>query len=447
VHQADEEYRWFVFHFSLIAPAAYADCSSLKNIMDEALKLYSWQGFLTEKVKATEIKSRADLRKHGSLFADKDKKKLVYWVNWGKLEKTNRWRRAHFKHYPKDSSVKHYPSQNVEIEERQKKKGESPKHKLVKDYLVTLLKRMIANGKPAIWSFVDPRISQFPLTGNLLSDVIDVQQEYSVQTSFGKMYKLDIALIGEKIRNKPIILGAIEIEFNHEFELLKCLICKSSGFPLISIDITEVKENEITEKWCESTLLETTTTSGDDRRRNYVYIHDMLYPVYVDIPDDILKETRHQYIVFVNDEEYEQLLKWLNILKESLGINGNEVLIQPVNCNNDQMLTMLRNDGSIAGHDWASYNNKRYIKVNLDRPKIKSGNLYKYHLIMANLLNSYFETLVGYKYKLGVTNHNPDDHIWSVWHKQANGGSRIKVLPKHVSEPVRSIMEILKQLN
>ena len=415
--------------------------------MDEALKLYSWHGELIEKVKATEIKSRADARKHG-LFADKDKK-LVYWVNWVKLGKTNRWRRAHFKHYPKNSSVKHYSSKNIfdEIEERDQKKGESAKHKLVKDYLTALLKRMIADGSPATWSFVDKRISQFPLTGNLLSDVIDVRQEYPIQTPFGKEYKLDIALIGATILKKPIVLGAIEIEFNHEFELLKCLICKSSGFPLISIDITEVNEHDITEKWCELTLLETTKTSGDDRRRNYIYIHDMLYPVYVDIPENVLKETRHQYIVFVDDKKHDQLLKCLITLKEALGINGNEVLIQPQNCTNEQTLSAQKNEGSIAGHDWASYNTKRYIRVTLDRPKIKSGNLYKYHLTMANLLNSYFETLVGYKYRLGETNYKPDEHIWSVWQKQADGGGRVRILPKHVSEPVRSIMDILKQLN
>ena len=414
--------------------------------MDEALRLYSWHGVLTEKLKATEIKSRADARKYGP-YAD-EKKKLVYWVNWGRLRKTDRWKRAHFKHYPKNSSTKHYTSQNIinEIDERDQRKGESIKHKAVKDYITALLKRMISERSPAKWSFVDKRISHFPLTGNLLSDVIDIRQEYPIQTPFGKDYKLDIALIGAKIREKPIILGAIEIEFNHEFELLKCLICKSSGFPLISIDITEVKENEITEKWCESTLLETTMTSGDDRRRNYMYIHDMLYPVYVDIPENILKETRHQYIVFVSNEKYEQLLAWLNTLKESLGINGNDVLIQPVNCNNDQMLSMLENEGSIAGHDWASYNNKRYIRIKLNRPKIKSGNLYKYHLAMANLLNSYSETLVGYKYRLGEINYKPDEHLWSVWQKQDNGGNRVRILPKHVSEPVRSIMDILKHL-
>ena len=66
---------------------------------------------------------------------------------------------------------------------------------------------------------------------------------------------------------------------------------------------------------------------------------------------------------------------------------------------------------------------------------------------MANLLNSYFETLVGYKYRLGETNYKPEEHIWSVWQKQADGDDRVRILPKHVSEPVRSIMDILKQLN
>lgn len=414
--------------------------------MDEALKLYSWHGMLTEKIKATNIKSRADSRKHAP-FADEDRK-LVYWVNWGQIKKTGRWRRAHFRHYPKNSAVKHFCSKSIveEIEKRDQNKGESVKHKLVKDYLTVLLKRMVSEGSSAIWSFIDKRISQYPLIGNLLSDVVDIKQEYPIKTPFGKEYKLDIALIGDKIKNKPIILGAIEIEFNHEFELLKCLICKSSGFPLFSIDITEVNENDITEEWCKSTLLETTMISEDERRRNYIYIHDMLYPVYVEIPKDVLKKTRHQYVVFVDDEKHDDLFKLLNALKSALKINDEKLVIQQVNCSNKQMISVQENEGSIAGHDWASYNTKRYIRISLDRPKIKRGNLYKYHLAMASLLNSHFETLVGYKYRRGIKNDNPDEHIWSVWGKQTNGFGNIPILPKHVSEPVRSIMDILKEL-
>jgi hypothetical protein len=66
----------------------------------------------------------------------------------------------------------------------------------------------------------------------------------------------------------------------------------------------------------------------------------------MDIPDSIAKEQRHQYVVFVRDNDFDRLLSLLIKLKEALGIVGNEVLVQPVPCKNDQMLAMFRNEGS-----------------------------------------------------------------------------------------------------
>jgi hypothetical protein len=193
-------------------------------------------------------------------------------------------------------------------------------------------------------------------------------------------------------------------------------------------------------------LSETTTSSDDQRRRNYIYVHDSLYPVYMDVPSDLNKELRHQYVIFIRDENFESLLKLLNRLRESLGIVGNEVLIQPVPCKNDQMLTMLKNEGSIAGHDWANYNASRYIRVTLDRPVSKSGPIYRYHLAMANLLNAYYETLVGYKYRPGLYNEDPSDPVWQTWVVEDGRVKKIPIIQKHVSEPLGSIMTILESL-
>ena len=413
--------------------------------MDEALKVYGWRGILAESLKATEIKSRADARKLGP-FADHDHKRVL-WVNLGVTKETGKIRKRHFRHYPKNSGkTGGYRSVNEEMDEREKARGESSKHLRVKDSLFKIFERMVKEKQPARWSFVDKRISEFPLSGNLLSEVVSIEREYSIHTPFGKKYELDIALLGQKVREQPIILGGIEIEFTHEFEMLKCLLCKSLGFPLVCLDITEVSENEITEKWCEERLLETTTNSDDALRRNYIYIHEMLYPVYMDIPSNILKENRHQYVIFCKDREFDKLVNWLKELKVLLGIQDNTILIQPVNCTNDQMRKIIENEGSIAGHNWRDFNGSRFIRVNLDKPVTKSGPLYKYHLLMAHLLNGYFETLVGYKYRCGVSNKQLDDHVWKILRFESNQLRHISILPKHVSEPVISILAILSNL-
>lgn len=414
--------------------------------MDEALRVYSWRGILTDSIIATDIKSRADARKLGP-FADFQKRRLC-WIRWSQIQKTGRWRRAHFRHLPKPSNLTEVRNEVLgEIERRNSAKSESERHKKAKEHLATYLRELLQTGRLIKWAFVDKRVSHFPITGDLLAEVVDVQTEYFIHTPFGKDYKLDIALLGSHIVDNPIVLGAIEIEFTHEFEMSKCLMCKALGFPMVCIDITEPCEEEFNEKWIESKLVETTQTSLDERRRNYIYIHDMLYPVYMDLPSNVDKYRRHQFIIFINDNNFDRLLKDLRGLKETLCISRNEVLIQLVPCKNEQMLTMLQNEGSIAGHDWSTYNPWRYIRVTLDRPINKSGLIYKYHLAMAGLLNSKYETLVGYKYRTGIHNDDPDNPIWqsSVWDKKVL--KKVSVLPKHVSEPLGSIISVLETLD
>lgn len=413
--------------------------------MNEAVRVYSWRGILAESVKATDIKSRADARKLGP-FADFQRKRLC-WVRWSQLGIAGRWRRAHFRHLPKPSNMPKVRDEVLaEFEKRNSAKSESGRHKKAKEHLAMYLRKLLADRRSLKWAFVDNRVSNFPITGNLLADVVDVQTEYFIHTPFGKDYKLDIVLLGSNIVNNPIVLGAIEIEFTHEFEMSKCLICKALSFPLVSIDITEPCEDDFSDQWIESKLVETTQTSLDERRRNYIYIHNMLYPVYMDLPFNADKHRRHQFIIFINDKHFENLLKHLRILKESLSLTDDDVLIQPVPCRNEQMLAMLQNEGSIAGHDWFAYNAWRYIRVTLDRPINKSGLLYKYHLAMARLLNSNYDTLVGYKYRTRIHNDEPDDPLWHEWVKGESGVKKVPVLPKQVSEPLCSIISVLETL-
>lgn len=413
--------------------------------MNKALRVYSWSGILVDTVEATEIKSRADARKLGP-FADFERRCMT-WVRWNQIARTGRWRRAHFRHLPKPNSESDTRRElNREFERRESAKAESSEHSTAKKHLAQYLRGLLAAGRSLRWAFVDKRVSDFPLTGNLLSEVVDVQTEYAIQTPFGKDYKLDIALLGPIIAKNPIVLGGIEIEFTHEFEMARCLVCKALGFPLFCIDISDSAMETITSNWIESALIETTASSGDQRRRNYIYIHDALYPVYMDIPDSIAKEQRHQYVVFVRDNDFDRLLSLLIKLKEALGIVGNEVLVQPVPCKNDQMLAMFRNEGSIAGHDWANYNTTRYIRVSLDRPVRKSGPIYKYHLAMAAILNAHFETLVGYKFRAGLHNEEPTEPIWHVWIPDDGRARKTPLIQKHVSEPLGSIISVLESL-
>lgn len=397
-------------------------------------------------VEATEIKSRADARKLGP-FADSERRRVT-WVKWSQIAKTGRWRRAHFRHLPKrntESDVRKELSR--EFERREFAKAESLEHSSAKEHLAEYLRGLLAASRSLRWAFVDKRVSGFALTGDLLSDVIEVKTEYPIHTPFGKDYKLDIALLGPTIAKKPIVLGGIEIEFTHEFEMSRCLVCKALGFPLFCIDISESPTPVASPRWLESALIETTTSSEDQRRRNYIYIHDALYPVYMDIPVSIDKEQRHQYVIFVRENEFDRLLSLLIKLKQALGIEGNGVLIQPVHCKNEQMLSMLQNEGSIAGHDWANYNQTSYIRVSLDRPVQKSGNIYKFHLAMAAILNAYFETLVGYKYQLGKCNDEPAEPIWHVWVPDNGNAKKTPLIQKHLSEPLGSILSILESLH
>lgn len=413
--------------------------------MNDALRVYSWNGVLVDTIVATDIKSRADARKLGP-FADSERRRVT-WVRWTQIAKTGRWRRAHFRHLPKQKKDSIFRNElTSEFEHREKAKTESHEHLTAKEHLADYLRSLLAAGRSLKWAFVDKRVSRFPLTGDLLSDVVEVKTEYPIHTPFGKDYKLDIALLGPTIAKKPIVLGGIEIEFTHEFEMSRCLVCKALGFPLFCIDISEYAPQEMSPSWLESALIETTSSSDDQRRRNYIYIHDALYPVYMDIPNSIAKDQRHQYVIFVRENEFERLHDLLVKLKQTLGIVGNEVLIQPVPCKNEQMLSMLQNEGSIAGHDWANYNQSRYIRVSLDRPVQKSGVIYKYHLAMAAILNAHFETLVGYKFRSGIYNQEPEEPIWHVWVPDNGIATKIPLIQKHVSEPLGSIMSILESL-
>ena len=170
-------------------------------------------------------------------------------------------------------------------------------------------------------------------------------------------------------------------------------------------------------------------------------IHNSLYPIYVNIPSEIRDDDKHQFIVFCKDERFESLVSTLKRYKKALNLSESDVTIQvvKVNINEPSSLKMISNEGSIAGREWRQFNTNRYIRIVKKIPKDKKGNLYLFHLIMARLNNAHYETLVGYKYRQGLNNEEYDNPIWTTT------SNKIQVIPKHLSEPIKFVIEHLRE--
>lgn len=416
-----------------------------------AIRIFSpTEGLLNERIEALDIKGREDARKIGP--SCNHNKELMHWVRWYKRS-SGKNVKPHFKTYGNNiSNVKHLTKiieKEVHLVEGEKK---SDIHQKTQEILLTVIKKLVLQKKPISWAFNDKRLTDFSLTGNLLSDVKEARKEYKVSPPFINFYKLDIALIGDIIHSKPIILGAIEIENTHEVDLLKTLLVKSLGFPLLTIDIKNATYSEITEEWCLKRLTETTCNSGDDRRRNYVYLHNMLYPVYLSNFKSWEVTPKHQYIIFVSDNEFENLLDTINLLKKSLRLTDKSVSLMPVKLNrkNKGSVTQFENEGALAGPSWRQYNENSFLRLIIDRPVEKQGGIYLFHLVLTQLLTLHFDCLVGYKVNSGESNWDREDTIWEISRKHLNPKKNPKYIierkrfcPKRISEPINEIISVI----
>ena len=416
--------------------------------MKKAKRLYSWEGFCKTDIFAVEIKSRSDARKLGPFVTDD--KDPVLWVNWGTRSNSDKKIRPYFRRYPKNVNRSNKHSLRLDNIAQEKLKAKSDIHRKTRDLLADALREMIREGKNLEWVYNDDRASDFNFSGNLLADVVKVETEYELATPFGFKYRFDIALIGEVVKGSPIILGAIEVEYTHRFEMLKAFICKLLGFPLVSITITAEDESNISKEWCLKRLKETTYTSHDGLRRNYIYIHNMLYPVYANIPRGFREKDRHQYIIFTADENVDNLIDDLESLRVGLDIPKPAVLVQKQVCDHPRAQITLKNEGSIAGPEWMEYNTRQYIRLNIDVPRQKMGAIYKFHLAMTLVLNTRYETYVGYKYSLGLSNEDVDEPLWIRAINMTPGKipatwKKFRLLPKHLSEPVRLMLEQMQE--
>lgn len=418
---------------------------------ETAIRLFSpTEGLLNEKIAAIDIKGREDARKIGPFCNSNNE--LMQWVRW--YTKSNGKKvKPHFKTYGDITHSINHLSRIIEKEFQEIESGKKLDiHKKTQEVLLKVIKKLVSERKPINWAFNDHRLSDFPLRGNLLSEVQDAQKEFIISPPFTNYYKLDIALIGEVIHSKPVMLGAIEIENTHEVDLLKTLLVKSLGFPLLTIDIKDVIYNEITEEWCLKRLTETTYDSEDKRRRNYVYLHNMLYPVFLSNFEGFEITTKHQYIIFVVEQQFEHLCNTINLLKESLKLSSESVSLMPVKLNqNDKgSITQFENEGAIAGPSWRKYNEKSFIRLVVERPVDKRGKVYLFHLVLTKLLTLHYNCLVGYKANSGKSNWDHKDAIWEVSRKHLNPHKNPKYIfeqkrfcPKRVSEPINEIISVI----
>ncbi len=412
--------------------------------MKEALRVHGYFGFFKETVTAREIKSREHARKLGR-FTDGNGGE-VYWRRsiFDPTSKRLR-RRSHFAHYPRKhgAAIRITSANDFDTDHYSKLRSESSKHRKALLLVLEILRDRHSSDQPAFWHFKDEQASAYSLSGNLLADAQEICPEYPYTTPFGNVFQFDVAIIGTKYTKSVNVIGAVEIEFTHEFDVNKRMLTEAMGFPLLSIDITEVEEKEITYDWCQQALFGTTESDPQGRRSNYVYLHSMLYPAFSDRPHDRFG-NRHQYVIVAKDSEFNRIVRELDRIKSRLRLGDKSVLIQPVNAKSDQARKMQANEASIAGAHWAEFNTRQYIRVTLDRPAQKAGAVFTFHLLMTRYINGQCDALVGYKWTTGISNDDPDNPFWERYDSATQTWRRI--MPKQLGQPLKSIMRKLKSI-
>lgn len=317
--------------------------------MEEALVIFSRQGLFKKNIQASDIKSREHARKLWPLITPTKPHELVGWVSPSFKE---RRQRSYFRKFREDTVSQSMTQVLEEMERtRQCEVGESQMHQRAKELLQKELQRRIDARMSMRWSFKDSNVSDLPLSGNLLFGATDAIKEYPIRPPFGFSYRLDVAVIGAPISTQDIILGGIEIELSHPFEGRKAMISKTQGFPLISVDISEMTLDQLTPEWAGQILEMTTTNAPDGRRKSYVYLHDLLYPLYLIRPAFLMGKhhEKHQYHAFTDDASLKQLMQWVQHLKQKLGLTDGDISTSLVNNSSETSATSNRRRDSRSG--------------------------------------------------------------------------------------------------
>ena len=395
--------------------------------------------------KSAEFFSREDARKYSPFFDDDYN--LVYWVNSSyDQDSGKRKKRSYFRHYPKKELI--CKKANTELKIIKEKDN---RHKKAQKILMDILNKKISKSENLDWFYKDERLTDFPIGGNLLKYVEKAKEEHKINIApLNLDYCLDIVLLGQELNGQNVILGAIEIENTHEAEFLKVLVCKSLGFPLFTIDISEYNENEINKELCLKLLLETTKDNIQSRRRNFIYIHNLLLPIYIIKNKDWDFDDGHQYLIIMKkDDDIDRFKKDINILKNELGLNEKNVLFQcvKINMNVDSSITMQGNDLGLLTQNTNDYNTSRYIRLILERPE-EDRNLYLFHFVLCKLLALHFDCIVGYKYRRrSAYDRNEDEYLWNLkkYNKNIMDWEYKKYCPKQLSEPIFMIVDEIKK--
>lgn len=415
--------------------------------MDEAVVVFSRNGLFTTTVVARDVHSHEHARKLWPLVTPSVPHQLMAWVK-PSFEDGRCKRRSHFRMLPdaKNCGIAQFFEQ--EEAARFKASKESPEHSKAKKLVAEALCGRLVNGLAMPWCFKDAASSQFPLQGNLLLGAKGVHIEERIKTSFGYEYRLDVAITSTPIHKNPIFLGGIEIEWCHQFDGRKALIGKSQAFPLISIDISGMTLDEITPEWANMALTATTHSSELGQRKTYVYLHDILYPLYVQLPSGLVKETRHQFLVFAPDKEITRLERWAKDLQVRVGLASSAMAVSVINAKSEQSKKMLRNAGQVVGADWQQVNSQRCLMLTVQRANPVDVPSHLFHLCMANLFLSHTDSLVGYKYMTGILNDDPQDDVWMhpKWNSETKRADYYRILPKRLAEPRSRIVDVLNSL-
>ncbi|MFW8602521.1 hypothetical protein ACOHYD_13715 [Desulfobacterota bacterium M19] len=406
-------------------------------------------GLLKEEISAFDIKSHEDAREKGP-FCD-HKFDPVYWKDWGKRKDGKIIKRHFCKYADKKRSVTNFAKRIIEENETIKNSKQKTPHKKFQTILIQVLNQYISSKKKIEWAFKNEEISDFSLCGNLLQEADLAVKEYRIYPPFVNYYDLDIAILGKNKHNEEVILAGIEIEYSHKAELLKTLLCKSLGFPLFSINICDLGEDDVNEEICINRLTETKSSSEDKKRRNYIYIHSLLHPIYLSGYQNWCQiKDSHQFIIFPRKNEGEVLRKSINELIQAYNVEK-FVTCTPVrlNPNVQSSVTMFRNESSIFLDYIHNYDETCFLRLKTKRLIPLAGDLYKFHLAFTQLVSLKYTCLVSYKYQTGSSNWDHDEPYWHinklVKNPKGHGYHSIskKMCVKRLSVPIREIMKFL----
>jgi len=417
--------------------------------MNEAIVVFSRKGIFQTTIAARDVRSREHARKLWPLVSPGALRQMVTWVS-PSFENGKLRRRSHFRMLPAQHTYS--PKSHFDDEEASRwcTVQESAEHRRAKELVAAELTRRLNAGLAMPWAFKDAEASDYPLEGNLLLGANRVVIEHPLETPFGSKFRLDVAVFGPPVQTKPMVLGGVEIELGHAFDGRKALIGKSLGFPLISIDITEMTLAEITSKWAQKVLTATTRSHEQRRRQTYIYLHDLLYPLYAQLPAFLNNEQRHQFLVFADDNTLKKLVRWMNTLAEKLEYQKGTVAVALVNGKNEQSRKMLERAGQVVGPDWAEFNDQRCLRLTLPRPKGPADlQAHRFHMTMTRVLLSHTDALVGYKYCNGVDNDHPEEDVWVAhrWIADLKTHTQHRVLPKRLAEPINRLIAVVSNLH